>query len=226
MAKVDLEEPGAVTGSRFESAYERLKAAITDGAYTPNQRLVELDVAATLEVSRATARAVLARLRQEGYVQIEPNRGARVRSFSIEEAVRILEVREVLEGLAASLAAQHATDDHLEQLRTTLGLMEQLVAAGDLLGYSSTNGRFHRIILQAAHHEFVDRLLGSLNYPLIRYQFRTVLFPGRKDESLAEHREILACLVRRDAAGAERAMRLHVSHVRLLLQQTSEVKTF
>ena len=149
-----------------------------------------------------------------------------MRSFSLEEAIQILEVREVLEGLAASLAAEHMTDAHLEQLRAIFGLMEQLVATGDLVGYSTTNGRFHRVILQAAGHEFVDRLLGSLKYPLIRYQFRTMLIPGRKEQSLAEHREILASLERRDAPGAEQAMRRHVARVRTILQQTAQVPTF
>ena len=95
--------------SRAEAAYQQLKHDIMEGVYTPRQRLVETDIAATLGVSRATLRTVLIRLQHEGLIDIQPNRGAQVRAFSVAEAVQILQVREVLEGLAAALAAEKAT---------------------------------------------------------------------------------------------------------------------
>jgi DNA-binding GntR family transcriptional regulator len=95
--------------SRVEVTYQRLKRDIMEGVYTPRQRLIETDIAPLLGVSRATLRAALLRLQHEGFVEIQPNRGAQVRAFSVEEATRILQVREVLEGLAAGLAAEKAT---------------------------------------------------------------------------------------------------------------------
>jgi DNA-binding GntR family transcriptional regulator len=208
---------------QFAAAYQRLTQRIVNGVYAPRQHLVETDVARELAVSRATVRAILIRLQQDGLVEIQPNRGARVRAFTLDEAVRLLQVREVLEGLAASLAARQATPAQLTALRDTVGEMDRALAGGDLLAYSSMNARFHRVILDAAAHEFIDQIVGSLHYPLVRYQFRTILVPGRTDESLAEHREILACLERRDAAGAERAARAHVAQVRATLQRSGEL---
>ena len=218
-------DPSPYTNHRgpFESAYRRLKCGIIDGVYAPRQHLVEVDAAQELGVSRATVRAVLLRLQQDGLVDIQPNRGARVRSFSVDEAVKILQVCELLEGLAAALAAEKATAEQLVALRTIVGEMETARAAGDLLACSSLNGQFRRILLDAAAHEFLDQILGSLHYPLVRYQFRTILVPGRKERSLAEHREILTCLERQDAAGAERAARRHVARVRETLQHSSEL---
>src|ERR687895_304956 len=95
--------------SRVEATYQRLKHDIMKGIYTPRQRLIETDIAQVLGVSRATLRAALLRLQHEGFVEIQPNRGAQVRGFSVEEATRILQVHEVLEGLAAGLAAEKAT---------------------------------------------------------------------------------------------------------------------
>ncbi|HEX9870842.1 MAG TPA: GntR family transcriptional regulator, partial [Candidatus Tectomicrobia bacterium] len=89
--------------SRVEATYQRLKRDITEGVYTPRQRLIETEIAQLLGVSRATLRAALIRLQHEGFVEIQPNRGAQVRAFSVDEATRILQVREVLEGLAAGL---------------------------------------------------------------------------------------------------------------------------
>ena len=209
--------------SRFEGAYRCLRAAITDGTYRPNQRLTETELAGALGVSRPTVRAILIRLEQEGLVVIEPNRGASVRSFDVAEALRTLRLREVLEGLTASLAAELATAEELAAMSQVVDQMAKLVEDGDLLAYSSLNAKLHRSVVQAARDERIEKLLASLNYALIRYQYRTVLVPGRKDESLREHRDIVARLQARDCQGAEEVMRRHVSHVRETLRQSAEL---
>ena len=209
--------------SRAEVAYQRLKRDIIDGVYTPRQRLIETEIAPILGVSRATLRAALIRLQHEGFVEIQPNRGAQVRAFSVEEATRILQVREVLEGLAAGLAAEKVSAAQLAELHTIVAEMENTLAADDLLGHLPLVGRFHERIIDVAGNEFIEQFLSMLRAPLIRHQFRVILVPGRKDESLAEHREILTYLARRDAMGAERAMRRHIAALRNSLQQASHL---
>jgi DNA-binding GntR family transcriptional regulator len=172
-------------------------------------------------VSRATLRAALIRLQHEGFIEILPNRGAQVRAFSVAEATHILQVREVLEGLAAALAAEKATPAQLAELRGLITEMGDRLAAGDLLAYMPLVSRFHRVVLEAAGNAFIEQFLGMLHAPLVRHQFRIILLPGRKDASFAEHCEILTRLERRDAAGAERAMRRHVAQIRGNLQQAS-----
>jgi DNA-binding GntR family transcriptional regulator len=223
--KSDTRRPGAERPrcSRLEAAYQRLKRDIMAGVYTPRQHLVETEVAQALGVSRATLRAALIRLQHEGFVEIQPNRGAQVRSFSVDEATRILQVREVLEGLAAALAAEKATPVQLTELRSLIADMESTLAAGDLLGHLPLVGRFHQVINEAAANEFIDQFLSMLHAPLVRHQFRIILVPGRKDESLAEHREILAYVERHDASGAEQAMRRHMAQLRSSLQQASHL---
>lgn len=185
-----------------------------NGVYMPHQRLIEAEVTQALGVSRTTLRAALIRLHEEGLVEIEVNRGARVRAFSLAEAVEILLVREVLEGLAAVIAIDRITPDDLQELRENVEQMKVALAADDVMRYAALNGRFHKIILEAAGHEIVSRFLGSLQYPLIRYQFGSILVPGRRDASLAEHQAILAALEAKDAVELERVARLHVANVR------------
>ena len=209
--------------SRVEATYQRLKRDIMEGVYTPRQRLIETEIAPILGVSRATLRVALIRLQHEGFVEIQPNRGAQVRAFSVEEATRILQVREVLEGLATGLAAEKATATQLDELHAIVVQMEHTLAADDLLGHLPLVGRFHQQIIEVAGNEFIDQFLNMLRAPLIRHQFRVILVPGRKDESLAEHREILAYLARRDATAAERAMRRHIAELRNSLQQASRL---
>ena len=204
---------------QLEFAYQRLKDAIATGVYMPNQRLIEAEVTQALGVSRTTLRAALIRLHQEGLVVIEVNRGARVRAFGLDEAIQVLLVREVLEGLAAVLAIEKATDEDLDALRGVVAEMKDALAVDDVRRYAILNGRFHKIILDAADNEIVARFLGSLQFPLIRYQFGSILVPGRKDASLAEHQEILAALEARDAARIEVAARRHVALVRVAVSE-------
>jgi DNA-binding GntR family transcriptional regulator len=209
--------------SRAEAAYQQLKHDILEGVYTPRQRLVETDIAAQLNVSRATLRVVLTRLQHEGLVEIQPNRGAQVRAFSVEEAAEILQAREVLEGLVAARAAEQATPKQLRALRDVVTQMEQTLSADDLIGLFPLASRFHQIVIEAAQQTVVARLLDMLHAPLIRHQFRIILVPGRKEASLAEFRDILSCLEQRDAAGAERAMRHHMAQLGQCLQQASRL---
>ena len=141
----------AVRG-QLEYAYQRLRDAIMNGVYLPNQRLIEAEVTLALGVSRTTLRAALIRLHEEGLVEIEVNRGARVRAFGLDEAVQILLVREVLEGLAAVLAIQNATEDDVAALRAVVDEMKDALSVDDVMRYSALNHRFHRIILEAAGH--------------------------------------------------------------------------
>jgi DNA-binding GntR family transcriptional regulator len=215
-------EARPATVSRFEAAHGRLRADIEHGVYAPRERLVEVDVAEKLGVSRTTLRAVLVRLAQEGLVNVEANRGARVRSFSLDEALFVLEARGALEGVAAARAACAATDAEIEELSTIVEQMSEAAAAEDLPRYSQLNGRFHAALLACARNPVLKRLLESLHFPLIRYQFRTILAPGRKLTSLDEHRRILHCVAGRDPDGAERAARAHVASVRATLETSPD----
>jgi DNA-binding GntR family transcriptional regulator len=209
--------------TRLDKAYHALKQGIIAGTYQPNQRLTEMELSQVLGVSRPTARQALVRLEQEGLVVIQPNRGASVRSFTVPEALRTLRIREVLDGLAASLAAESATEDELTEMQAIVAEMEKLVQANEMLGYSRLNGQLHTAILRAARDETLSRMLASLNHALVRYQYRTILVPGRQDQSLREHQEIVRALMARDPVAAEQAMRVHVSHVRQTLSQAAQL---
>lgn len=209
--------------SRAETAYQQLKQDILEGIYTPRQRLVETDIATQLNVSRATLRVVLTRLQHEGLVEMQPNRGAQVRALSVEEAAEIFQAREALEGLAAALAADRATLEQLQTLRDLVMQMEHILNVGDLIGLLPLASRFHQVVIEAADQVVVAQLLDMLHAPLIRHQFRIILVPGRKEASLAEFQDILACLEQRDAVGAERAMRHHLVQLRQSLHQASQL---
>jgi len=208
---------------RRDRAYQLIREGILSGVYGPNQRLTEMDLSADLGVSRQTVGIALVRLEQEGLVVTQPNRGASVRSVGIAEALRALRVREALEGVAASLAAQFVTPEELEQMDAILGEMNANNDSEALVRYSQLNTQLHGWILAAARDETVDRMLASLNYALVRYQYRTVLVPGRMEESIAEHRRIVDAVRARDPAAAEQAARRHVARIRDVLAQSAQL---
>jgi acetyl esterase/lipase len=100
-----------------EISYERLHEAILSGELLPHERLIETELAERVGVGRAAIRTALARLEQDGLVEHEPHRGAKVRAISEQEAIEILEVRSVLEGLIARYAAINATPQDLHELQ-------------------------------------------------------------------------------------------------------------
>jgi DNA-binding GntR family transcriptional regulator len=192
---------------------DQLRDAIVTGRFLPNERLVEADVSRELGVGRAAVRTALARLEHEGLVEHEPYRGARVRLVDEREAVEILEVRAVLEGLCARHAAVRASEDDVQELRRILAGMRELLDRGDLLGASDENAVLHERLLGVAGHATAARLISTLKSQLVRFQYRTILFPGRSEESFAEHSRIVEAVAARDPDGAEAAMRAHLSHV-------------
>jgi DNA-binding GntR family transcriptional regulator len=199
-------------GAEVDEGYERLYQAILRGEFQPNERLIEMDLAQLYNVGRAAIRTTLARLEQDGLVEREPNRGARVRAISEEEAVETLEARAVLEGLAARYAARNVTDADIADLRAIVGEMEARLAEGDLLGISEGNTRLHSRLLQIANNKTVARLIERLHAQHIRSQFRLILVPGRPPRSVAEHRAIVVAVASRDPDAAEAAMRSHLAN--------------
>jgi DNA-binding GntR family transcriptional regulator len=192
---------------------DELRDAIVSGRLHPNERLVEVDLAHTLGVGRSAVRTALARLEQEGLVEHERNRGARVRLVDKDEAVEILEARAVLEGLAARQAATKASPGDVRALCAVLEQMRALLDRGDLLGASDHNAVLHRHLVEIAGHGTAARLISTLKSQLVRFQYRTILLPGRSERSFTEHRAVVKAVAAGDPDAAEDAMRAHLSHV-------------
>jgi DNA-binding GntR family transcriptional regulator len=213
-----------VSGHPDERAYLVLHAAINRGELSPNERLVEQVLVKRYGVSRGAVRTALVRLEQDGIVVREPNRGAHVRLVSEHEAIEILEARSMLESLAARHAASRITNAEVDVLRTIGDEMRGFHEEGDLLAMSESNARFHRTILELSGHETVRRLTEALNSHMVRFQYRTILVAGRGRESLSEHRAIVDAIAARDEAGAEGAMRAHLSNVAQALRRRVQAR--
>jgi DNA-binding GntR family transcriptional regulator len=179
----------------------------------PGQRLVEEELAGTLGVTRASLRAALFDLTAEGLVERIPNRGARVRTVSVDEAVAIIECRMVLEGLCAAKASERVTEPEAARLRQLGADMERSVADGEPLKYSALNHELHRLVRELSAQPVASSLLERLNGQLVRHQFQLSLRPGRPQQSLPQHLAIITAIAGRQPAEAEEATRRHLRSV-------------
>jgi DNA-binding GntR family transcriptional regulator len=202
-------------------AYEALHREIVTGELSPGERLVEEELSERLGESRGSVRSAILRLGHEGLVVRERNRGARVRRVTVEEAIEILEARAALESLAAGYAALRRTDAEAKELLGLTSDMERLHARGALLEMSERNAAMHRRILEISQHHVARDVCHRLNSQVVRFQFRTVLFPGRSTKSLQEHKAIVDAIAAQNRKAAEAAMRRHLSHVAETLMKSA-----
>lgn len=195
---------------RENAAYAALYDGIVCGRLSPGERLVEADLAVRFREPRGAVRAAILRLAQDGLVVREPHRGAHVRRLSLDEAVEVLEARAALEAIAAGYAAIRRTASEAAELRSLAGVIERQLADGDLLAMSQSNAILHRRVLDVSRHDVARDVCARLHSQLVRFQFRTILAPGRAARSAAEHVAIVEAIAAADREGAEAAMRAHL----------------
>ncbi|WP_019122673.1 GntR family transcriptional regulator [Brevibacillus massiliensis] len=204
---------------QMEFAYQFIKERILNGTYRPSQKLVESQLSEIIGVSRNTVKTALLKLEQENLVIIENNKGATIKSFTIEEVKNYLEIREVLEGLIIRSAVPNFLEDDLNHLEQILSKMENYLCENNYDEYTKLNIEFHDTIYKLAKNIQAVKMVNMIKTQLIRYHFRTILVPGRNEKSLQEHKNIYQALKERDALGAEEAMKHHVANVRKTIEE-------
>ncbi|SDT22433.1 DNA-binding transcriptional regulator, GntR family [Microlunatus soli] len=196
-----------------ERVTEQIREALREGDLVPGQRLVELDLSEAYEVSRSAVREALSDLASDGLVELIPNRGARIRVVSVEEAIQVTECRSALECLCARKAAEGGTAAQRETLASIADSMRTAVEQADLEGYSALNRELHSLVIEMSGQYVAARQLERLNAQTVRFQFRLARRPGRPQESLPQHLAIIEAIRAGEPAEAEAAMRAHLDSV-------------
>jgi DNA-binding GntR family transcriptional regulator len=208
-----------VAAAARDAAERTLRAAISRGELSPGHRLVEAELAEQIGVNRSSVRLAIDALIAEGLVERIPNRGARVRVVSTDEAVAITECRMPLEGLLARKAAERITDAEAERLRAHAHAMADAVDSGDLLKYSDQIQQLYGMVHDAARHPVAAGLVDRLQAQLVRHQFRLSLRPGRPRVSLGELTALADAVADRDP---DRAEATAVTHFRSVIAALTE----
>ncbi|MFK4836807.1 GntR family transcriptional regulator [Microbacterium sp. ZW T2_14] len=190
-----------------------IREAILDAQFAPHQRLIEADLSERYGASRASVRTALLNLAGEGLVERLPNRGARVRAITVDEAIEIVEVRIGLETLCARKAAENLTPADAERLRALRSDIEAAIGSGDLMAYSRLTQELDRRIRDLSRHGTATQLLERLRAQSARHQFRLAFHPGRAATSAPEHIAIIDAILAKDPDAAEAATRAHLSGI-------------
>lgn len=221
MARSVKLKPVAVNFTLKDHIYEVLRTAILDmNIYQEDAdlRLDERKMAEQLGISRTPIREALARLEQDGFVEIQPRRGVFVRRKSLEEVLEMIVVWAALESMAARLVTENASDVEIKSLRKLAAKYSQHAARADIAEYSEANIKFHQRILELSKCSMLKSVADGLFQHMYAVRKRAMGESDRAKRSVVDHMHIIEALESRDAdlAGTlvrEHTMRLH-DHVR------------
>lgn len=208
-----------------KDAYTLIVEAIESGVFKPGDRLVESELAERLGVSRTPVREALQRLETQSMLSRD-GRSLIVASLDHNQLAELYAVRTELEGLAARLAARHATEEEIRVLRTMADEDHQLLG-GDPRALSRANKRFHRQIHLASHNRFLVQQLDLLHRSMALMATTSFAAEGRDTVALDEHDSIVAAIEARDGDAAQEALRHHISkafEIRLMVD-AGELRT-
>lgn len=195
--------------NRAAEVYERLRQAIVEGSIRPNERLIEADLAERLQVSRTPVRETMLRLAGDGLI-VNHRRGWVVREHAAEDIREVYEVRAALEGFAARLAAERATDEELEAIAATHRAYTESVrssARGELVEH---NDAFHDAVIKAAGNGLLlQRIRDNSQYYFI-HRIAGFLSDEEVRSSIEGHENLVQALKARDPERAERVARENV----------------
>lgn len=191
-----------------EDAYNALHARIVSGELKPGAKLREVEIAESLGVSRTPIREALHRLESNGLLTHEPHKGAVVKQLDYQSISELYQIREVLEGTGAALAARQISEVEIGALYAMLPLQE--AAKDDAQEASRLNRVFHRMYCHGAHNRYLIDMLDGLDLSMALLGRSTLSLDSRKDAAIAEHRAILDAVAAKDSRAAEEAARAHI----------------
>jgi len=190
-----------------------LRNAILSGEFRPGDRLVERQLAAQWNVSRAPLREAIELLTTEGFLLRSPHRGASVRELSERELNELFAIREMIEVNAARTAIRLASDEDLMPMRMLVEAMKANVEAHDLRGFRTNGLAFHDELLRLSGNATLIEIYDRVKLKFRRYQMLLVNLPDLPNASAREHEAILEALSRRDADLAARCVADHLAHL-------------
>jgi DNA-binding GntR family transcriptional regulator len=196
-----------------EAVFRSLCAALQEGSYRAGDRLREQEVAQRLKVSRTPVREALGRLAARGFVEPASGRGLVVRNLDISEVLELYAMREIMEGAAARLAAEHASGPEVDALRDIEQAFVEASgtdAAEMARERARLNRAFHDAICRAARNRYLDNASGELQDWIALLGPTTFTVPGRPSTSHGEHDAIIAAIAARDGDKAENLARAHI----------------
>lgn len=193
-----------------EVVFETIRNAIISGSLKPGERLMEVQMAERLGVSRTPIREAIRKLELEGLIIMLPRKGAFVADLSVKDLTEVLEIRAALEGLAAGLAVTRINESEIEELEIIALKFNKAIEIDDIQELIALDIQFHETIFKASRNERLIQLNSNLREQVQRFREMYLKKANRSKETAKEHNDLLEAISSRDISKAEKLARKHV----------------
>lgn len=204
---------------------ERLRNMITEGVLAAGEKVPERELCEKLGVSRTPMREALKVLAADGLLNLEPNKGARVRAITLEDLEEVFPLMAAFESLAGELACKKINDQQLAELKKAHKQMLKHFHANNLALYFKYNERIHEIILEAAGNKTLKTMYQSLSLRIRSARYQANMSPERWQQAVDEHEEILVSLDNRDGKALAEILKRHLENKSATVRLWMENKT-
>ena len=192
--------------------FNTLREAILKGELKPGERLMELQLAAKLGVSRTPIREAIRMLEQEGLAVTIPRKGAEVAKMTEKDMEDVLQIREALDELAAKIACEQISEEQLEELVATMHEFEESTKTDNVKKIAEADVKFHDIIYQSTGNPKLVNMLNNLREQMYRYRLEYIKDEDKRQILIVEHEHILAAIKAHNIAEAKNAAREHIDN--------------
>ena len=210
MSNYDVKQEVTDKYSLRGRVFHKIREDILSGKYKDHEELKEVAIGEELGVSRTPVREAFRQLELEGLLQIVPNKGAYVTGITPKDVEDIYMIRSLLEGLCAKLAADHITEEQLEELEENIYLAEYHSSKGHFDQMAELDNRFHHILYEACNSRQLQRLLEDFHEYVLRVRKKTLSNGGRGQVSNEEHKQIMDAIKAKDKDLAETLANKHM----------------
>ena len=197
-----------------EIVYEELKRQILIGEITPGTRMMEVELAEDMGVSRTPVREAIRKLEKEGLVTIEPRKGAYASNISIKDMVDVLEVRQGLEAMAAAIASEKISDAQKEELQNAVDQYRAAVESEDVEEIIKYDQKFHMLIVTYSGNKTLTQVFSTVQELAIRFRYIYYDDFNRYENMPNEHQEIEEAIMSGDSEKARIAADQHVARLK------------
>ncbi len=195
-----------------QKVYRLLKESIIKGFLEPGTKLLENKIAEEMQVSRTPVREAMQKLVAEGFVKTAPNQTMVVTEVSPEDVKEVLQIRGVLEGLAARITAKKINRQEIDELENVVTKMSLHVSRENLSSYCKVDDEFHNLILNICGNKWIIQIRDNLGSFIYRFRIKSLSIPGRLKHSLEEHQAIMESLKKHNSEEADRLSKIHMEN--------------
>ena len=204
--------------------FNTLRQAILRGELKPGERLMEIQLANKLGVSRTPIREAIRKLELEGLVLMIPRKGAEVAEITEKSLKDVLEIRRALEDLAVRLACEKITKDELKELKKAGDEFKKVLKSQDITEVAEADVRFHDVIYMATDNPKLIQLLNNFREQMYRFRVEYLKKSEVRPQLLAEHDEIIKYITEGNKEEASCVVTRHIENQALTVQDVIRTK--